>query len=148
MFKRIGMAAALAAMSAPALACSCVPVKTDAEKQERKQNYANRSVKLKLTSFRLRITPDHDPTAEALAEVLEQPKIGARYPSRIVVESNGGDENANCGRASTLFIAASTQLWIRVEVVKGTDGRYGVWACSPMDMEPGPNNAASLSHDN
>jgi hypothetical protein len=142
MFERFGLAAALAAVSAPAFACSCPPLKTDAARQEYKQNYANHSVKLQLKSFRLRIASNADATAEAVAEVLEQPKAGAPLPSHILVESPGGDENANCGSASVLFSAASTQRWLRAIVTKTRDGRYGIGGCSPMDMEPWPINAA------
>ena len=148
MFKRIGMAAAFVAVSAPASACVCPSLKTDAEKQEYKQNYANRSVKLKLTTFQLRMAPNADPRAEAMAEVLEQPKTGARYPARIVVESDGGDEAANCGKASLLFIAASTQRWIRAQITKNRGGHYGIDGCSPMDIEPWRGAAASPSQNN
>ncbi len=90
-------------------------------------------VKLRVLDFKIRRTDF--PLGVSNALVLTQPAEGKSFPKKIVITSYGGDEGANCGKASSLFEAASTARDMTASIGHGADGTYYIKECLPVKVD-------------
>ncbi|RNJ50148.1 hypothetical protein D1O30_11640 [Methylocystis hirsuta] len=115
-----------------------VDPKKIAEINEAKRRYdAGRKseVKLRVLDFKIRRTDQTDPLGVSNALVLTQPAEGKSFPKKIVITSLGGDEGANCGKASSLFEAASTSRDMTASIGRDANGTYYIMNCLPVKVD-------------
>ena len=109
-------------VASSAKACDCPSLSDPAKAARHAEIFKNKSIKVKVLAFSIRQKRDADPIGEAQAVVIRQPLDEEPYPEKLVIYSPGGDEGANCGKASVLFEAASSGRALTLTIFRDKDG--------------------------